>query len=121
MMKSHINRCLLAIVTIVTLCSMPGLLQAAELHPIVVVGIPADTVASAHRTPEYPRTALNLHIFGDVVVTVRVENGKVMETTTASRSPILADSASRWVTYQWRFKPTVRGVFRIPISYRESA
>jgi outer membrane biosynthesis protein TonB len=121
MMKSHINRCLLAIVTIITLCSMPALLPAAELHPIVVVGIPADTVASAHPTPEYPRTARDLHLFGDVVVTVRVENGKVTETTTASRSPILADSASRWVTYQWRFKPTVRGVFRIPISYRESA
>src|SRR5258707_7551387 len=34
-------------------------------------------------TPEYPRVALSLHISGDVVVTVRVENGKIMETTTS--------------------------------------
>ena len=92
MLKNHIHRCLFAIVAIATVCSTPALFQAADLHPIVVVGIPAGNIASAHPTPEYPRTALDLHINGDVVVTVRVENGKVMKTTTASRSPILADS-----------------------------
>ena len=100
---------------------MLALLRAEELHGIVVVGIPAETIASEHPTPEYPQTALNLHISGDVVVTVRVENGEVMGKTAASGSPILAYSVSRWVTHQWKFKPTVSGVFRIPISYRESA
>ena len=121
MVKNQIHRSLLAILTIVTLCSMPALLQAAELHRLVVVGIPADKIALAHPTPEYPQTALNLRISGDVVVIVRVENGKVMGKTAASGSPMLAYSASRWVTHQWKFKPTVSGVFRIPISYRESA
>jgi outer membrane biosynthesis protein TonB len=97
------------------------LLQAAELHRLVVIGIPAEKIASAHPTPDYPQTARNLHIHGDVVVTVRVEDGKVMGAPTASGSPILAYSASRWVTHQWKFKPTVSGVFRIPISYKESA
>ena len=120
-MKNQIHRSLLTIVSIVALCSLPSLSQAAELHRIVVVGIQADKVASAHPTPEYPITARNLHITGDVMVTVRIENGKVMETTTKGKSSILADSAARWVGHQWRFRPTVSGVFRIPISYKESA
>jgi len=121
MVKNQIHRSVLAIAAIVTLCSMPALSRAAELHRIVVVGIPAEKIASQHPTPEYPWTALNLRISGDVVVTVRVENGKVMGKTAASGSPMLAYSASRWVTHQWKFKPTVSGVFRIPISYKESA
>ena len=121
MVKNQIHRGLLAIAAIVTLCSMPALSRGAELHGIVVVGIPAEKIASEHPTPEYPQTALNLRISGDVVVTVRVENGKVMGKTAASGSPMLAYSASRWVTHQWKFKPTVSGVFRIPISYKESA
>jgi outer membrane biosynthesis protein TonB len=122
MLKNQIHRSLLAIATIATLWSLPVMLQATELHPMVVVGIPADNVALRHPTPEYPRIALNLHISGDVVVTVRVESGKIMETTANSHSsPLLADSATRWVANQWKFKPSVSGVFTIPISYKRSA
>jgi outer membrane biosynthesis protein TonB len=122
MLKNQIHRSLLAIATIATLWSLPVMLQATELHPMVVVGIPADNVALRHPTPEYPRIALNLHISGDVVVTVRVESGKIMETTANSHSsPLLADSATRWVANQWKFKPSVSGVFTIPISYKQSA
>jgi hypothetical protein len=64
---------------------------------------------------------VNLHISGDVMVTVRVEDGKIIETTPGSHSPVLTDSAARLVDYQWKIKPTVSGVFRIPISYKESA
>ena len=42
MFKSQINRNLFAIVTVATLWSMPVILQAAVLHPMVVVGIPAN-------------------------------------------------------------------------------
>ena len=122
MLKNQIHRSLFAIATIATLWSLPVMLQATELHPMVVVGIPADSVALRHPTPEYPRIALNLHISGDVVVTVRVESGKIMETTANSHSsPLLADSATRWVANQWKFKPSVSGVFTIPISYKQSA
>jgi len=97
-------------------------LQAAELHPMVVVGIPANNVALRHPTPEYPRDALNLHISGDVLLRVQVENGVIMETTVVSNSSLLlADSATRWVANQWKFKPSVSGVFTIPISYKQSA
>ena len=122
MFKIQIHRNLLAIATVVTLWSLPVTLQAAELHPMVVVGIPADRLALRHPTPEYPRNALNLHISGDVVVTVRVENGQIMETAANSHSSLLlADSATRWVANQWKFKPSVSGVFTIPISYKQSA
>jgi hypothetical protein len=122
MLKNQIHRSLFAIATIATLWSLPVMLHATELHPMVVVGIPADNVALRHPTPEYPRVALSLHISGDVVVTVRVENGKIMETTANSHSPpFLAYSATRWVANQWKFKPSVSGVFTIPISYKQSA
>src|SRR5260370_8998952 len=35
-------------------------LQATELHPKVVVGVPADNLALNHPTPHYPRVALSL-------------------------------------------------------------
>ena len=98
MFKSQINRNLFAIVTVATLWSMPVMLPAAELHPMVVVGIPANGVALRHPTPEYPRNALNLHISGDVLLRVQVENGVITETTVVSHSsPLLADSATGWV------------------------
>jgi TonB family protein len=119
MLKNQIIRSLLAIAT---LWSMPVMLQATELHPMVVVGIPANSVALRHPNPEYPRTALNLHISGDVLLRVQVENGAITETTVVSHSSLLlADSASRWVANQWKFKPSVSGVFTIPISYKQSA
>jgi TonB family protein len=122
MFKSQINRNLFAIVTVATLWSMPVILQAAELHPMVVVGIPANNVALRHPTPEYPRNALNLHISGDVLLRVQVENGVIVETTVVSNSSLLlVDSASRWVANEWKFKPSVSGVFTIPISYKQSA
>jgi outer membrane biosynthesis protein TonB len=121
MFKHQIHRSLLAIATIATLWSMPALLRAAELHPMVVVGIPAGNVTLKHPTPEYPRTALNLHISGDVKVTVRVENGRIIGTKASSPSSILAEASRHWILGQWKFRPSVTGVFTVPISYRESA
>jgi hypothetical protein len=101
MLRNQVHRSLLAIATIATLWSIPVMLQAAELHPMVVVGIPVNSVALRHPTPEYPRNALNLHISGDVLIRVQVENGVITETTVASHSSLLlADSASRWVANQ---------------------
>jgi 4-amino-4-deoxy-L-arabinose transferase-like glycosyltransferase len=122
MSKIQVYRSLIAAALIGAIWYFAVLSQAAERHPMVVVGIPANSVALRHPTPEYPRTALNLHISGDALLRVQVENGVVTETTVVSHSsPLLADSASRWVPNQWNFKPSVSGVFTIPISYRESA
>jgi outer membrane biosynthesis protein TonB len=120
-LSGALRRTGLAIATIAALWSIPALSPAAGLHPMVVVGIPVDNVTLKHPTPEYPRVALSLHISGNVQVTVRVENGEIKESTADSTSSMLRESALRWVTYQWKFKPTVSGVFTIPISYKESA
>jgi TonB family protein len=122
MLKNQINRTLKVFVTVATLWSLPALLQAAELRPMVVVGIPANSVALRHPTPEYPRNALSMHISGDVMVRVQVQHGVIVETTVVSHSaPLLADSATHWLANEWKFKPSVNGVFTIPISYKESA
>jgi outer membrane biosynthesis protein TonB len=121
MLRNQFYRSLVAVVVTATLGSVSVQSPATELRPLVVVGIPADSVATKHPTPVYPRVALGLHISGDVLVTVQVENGKVIGASVAAHSSILADSARRWVTYQWTFKPSVSGVFTIPISYKQSA
>jgi outer membrane biosynthesis protein TonB len=112
----------LAIAAIAALWSISASSPAAELRPMVVVGIPANSVALSHPTPEYPRDALNLHISGDVLVRVQVENGIVTETTVISHSsPLLGASATHWLANEWKFKPSVSGVFTVPISYKQSA
>jgi len=122
MSKIQVYRSLIAAAVIGAVWYFAVLSQAAELHPMVVVGIPANSVALRHPTPEYPRNALNLHISGDVLLRVQVENGVIRETTVVSHSSLLlADSARRWVANQWKFKPSVSGVFTIPISYKQSA
>jgi TonB family protein len=122
MSKTQICRSLIAAAVIGAVWYFAVLSQAAEMHPMVVVGIPPNNVALRHPTPEYPRNALNLHISGDVLLRVQVENGVIRETMVVSHSsPLLADSARRWVANQWKFKPSVSGVFTIPISYKQSA
>jgi outer membrane biosynthesis protein TonB len=121
MLKNQVDLTPFAILTVIAFCCITALSRAKELHPLVVVGIPENDVALAYPVPEYPRTALNLHISGDVLVTVRVENGNVTNATANSHSSILAESARRWVEHQWKFRPSVSGTLTIPISYRESA
>jgi len=122
MFKNQFSPILFAIAAIATVWSMPVMLQAAEQLPMVVVGIPVSSVALRHPTPEYPRNALKFDISGDVLLRIQVENGVITETTVVSHSSrLLADSASRWVANQWKFKPSVSGVFTIPISYKQSA
>jgi TonB family protein len=112
---------LLTIITIATLWSAPVMLQATELHPLVVTGIALDKVTIAHPTPKYPSTALRLGIDGDVRVTVNVKNGKIVEATASSGAPLLAYEAKQWIVRNWKFKPEITGVFTIPISYKRQA
>ena len=121
MLKNKLNLTLLTCLIVVAFCSMTKLSRARELHPLVVVGIPAKNIALQCPIPEYPRVALNLHISGDVLVTVTVHNGNVTGATASSDSSILAESARRWLELQWKFKPSASGVFTVPISYRERA
>jgi outer membrane biosynthesis protein TonB len=121
MSRNQLYRSLVAVAATAAFRLVPALgSQATELRPMVVIGIPANSVALKCPTPEYPRVALNFHISGDVLVRVQVENGVIMETTATSYHSVLANSARRWVRNQWSFKPSVSGVFTIPITYKES-
>ena len=120
MIKIQITRSLLAIATIVTLWAVPVMLQATELHPLVVTGIALDKVTTAHPTPEYPSNALRFGIDGNVRATVNVKT-KIVEATASSGAPLLAYEAKQWIVRNWKFKPEITGVFTIPISYKRQA
>jgi hypothetical protein len=113
----YLTRNLIAIATIATLFSNPMGSTAAELKPLVVIGIPLDRVAIRHPVPAYPRTAQVLKIAGDIQLRIQVQQGEIVSVT-AKGAPLLADFSSHWVRTAWKFKPSVNGQFSIPISYR---
>jgi len=121
MIKIQISRCLLTIATMVTLWSAPATLHATELRPLVVTGIALDKVTVAHRTPEYSRLALQLGVDGNVRVTVKVQNGNIVDASASSDEPMLRYEAREWIVRCWKFKPEVSGVFTIPITYKRQA
>jgi outer membrane biosynthesis protein TonB len=121
MRKNISYRTLLAITTLAALWSTPALLPAAELHPLVVTGIPLDKVTTVHPTPAYPRVALALGIGGIVRVDVKVQNGRITEANALSGPPMLVSSAKAWIVGNWKFKPETSGVFTIPVNYKRQA
>jgi outer membrane biosynthesis protein TonB len=121
MPRTKFHRSLLAIVTIAALWTVPAMLQAAELRPLVVTGISLDKVTVAHPTPEYPRVALQFGIDGNVRVTVKVQNGKIVEASASADAPIIGLASKEWIVRCWQFKPEVTGVFTIPITYKRQA
>ena len=66
--------------------------------------------------PPYPPLALQLHISGDVRVTITVEGGNIVDTE-GSGPPMLASAAARWVKANWKFNPTANGTFTLPVSF----
>ena len=121
MPRTKFHRSLLAIVTIAALWTVPAMLQAAELRPLVVTGISLDKVTVAPPTPEYPRVALQFGIDGNVRVTVKVQNGKIVEASASADAPIIGLASKEWIVRCWQFKPEVTGVFTIPITYKRQA
>ena len=121
MIKIQTTRSLLTIATMVTLWSVPVMLQATELQPLVVTGIALDKVAIAHPVPVYPKTALQFHIDGHVKVTVKVQNGKIVDASALADAPILGLASKEWIVRCWKFKPDVTGVFTVPITYKRHA
>ncbi|HET9376227.1 MAG TPA: hypothetical protein VFO40_14735 [Chthoniobacterales bacterium] len=113
----YLTRNLIAIVTIATLLSIPTGSPAAELKPLVVIGIPLDRVAIRYPVPAYPRAAQVLKIAGDVQLRVQVKQGEIVSVT-AKGAPLLADFSSHWVRTAWKFRPSVSGQFSVPISYQ---
>jgi hypothetical protein len=121
MTKIQITRSLLTIATLVTFWSVPMISQATELQPLIVTGIALDKVANAHPVPEYPPTALQFHIDGHARVTVKVQNGKIVDASAAADAPLLGLASKEWIVRCWKFRPDVTGVFTVPITYKSHA
>jgi hypothetical protein len=121
MTKPTVIRSLVAIITLATLLAAAYRSPAAELDRLVVTGIALDRVASRHSVPAYPQDARFLRIQGEVRVRIEVENGKMVNVTAQSGSPILADYSARWVRWHWQFRPSASGVYYLPISYKLNA
>ena len=121
MLRNKFYRGLLAIGAIAMFWSAPVALRAAELHPLVVIGIPLDKVTTVHPTPEYPRTALAMGVEGKVQIKMTVRDGRIVETKALSGNPMLGYSAKKWILQNWKFKPEISGVFTAPINYKRQA
>jgi TonB family protein len=121
MKKNKFYRSLLAISTIAMFWSAPALVQAAELHPLVVTGTAFNKLTIVHPTPQYPRGALALRIDGEVKVQVNVQNGRITDANVLSGPPMLGYSAKQWIVKNWKFKPEISGAFTIPINYKRHA
>jgi Gram-negative bacterial TonB protein C-terminal len=121
-MKSpNLMRTILASAAVAALISPTLRATAAELKPLVVIGIPHDSVAIKHPVPAYPRNAHVLRIDGIVRLLVQVERGEIMNITAQSGPPLLAHFSVRWVRNTWQFKPSTSGQYILPISYTLSS
>jgi periplasmic protein TonB len=67
-------------------------------------------------SPPYPSLALQMHISGDVHVTITVQGGNIIDAE-GSGPPMLASAASRWVRANWKFSPTANGRYTLPVSF----
>jgi TonB family protein len=121
MQKNKLYRNFLAMSTIAMFWSAPNLVQAAELHPLVVTGIALDKVTTFHPAPAYPRAALALGIAGKVQIRVKVLNGRITEANVLSGTSMLALPAKAWIAGNWKFKPEISGIFTVPINYQRQA
>ncbi len=66
--------------------------------------------------PKYPRQAEIVHVQGDVIVRVTIdENGKVTDAKGVSGHPLLLDSAAS-ATREWTFEPFLENGKPIPVS-----
>jgi protein TonB len=66
--------------------------------------------------PPYPSLALQMHISGDVHVTMTVQGGNIVDAE-GSGPPMLASAAARWVRANWKFNPTTNGTYTLPVSF----
>jgi outer membrane biosynthesis protein TonB len=96
----------------------PGHPAAPGLVKGVANGVQGGTGNGAPRSglllnpnPPYPPLAMQMHISGDVYITMTVQNGKVVDAE-ASGPPMLASYAVRWVRANWKFTPTTNGTIK---------
>ena len=114
-------RSLAAVGAIAAFSFTPVKSLAGEQSPLVVVGVPPETVALAYPTPKYPSECVRMRIQGNVEVSIQVQNGKMVKVTASSPSPALAGVSARWIHRNWQFKPSVSGWYVLPILYELDA
>ena len=66
--------------------------------------------------PPYPPQALQMHITGDVSVTLTVQDGNIVGAD-ASGPPMLASYAARYVRGNWKFSPGTNVTFHLPVAF----
>jgi hypothetical protein len=114
-------RSLAAVGGIAAFSFTPAKSLAGEQNPLVVVGVPPETVALSYPAPQYPSDCVRMRIQGNVEVSIRVQNGKMVKVTASSPSPALAGVSARWIHRNWQFKPSVSGWYVLPILYELDA
>jgi TonB family protein len=67
--------------------------------------------------PQYPPQALQMHITGDVRVSITVSNGTITDVSASSGPPMLTSAAIRWIKGNWKAAPTFSGTVVLPISF----
>jgi TonB family protein len=80
-------------------------------------GGPRGTLLVRSPKPPYPPQALQMHITGDVKVTITVSNGNITDVQPSSGPPMLSSAAARWVRGNWKFAPNVSGTFTLPVTF----
>lgn len=93
-------RTILASAAVAALISPTLRATAAELKPLVVIGIPHDSVAIKYPVPAYPRNAHVLRIDGIVRLLVQVERGEIMNITAQSGPPALVICPLNNISYK---------------------
>jgi outer membrane biosynthesis protein TonB len=68
-------------------------------------------------SPPYPPQALQMHIAGDVRVTIEVQGGNIVSASPSSGPPMLSSAAARWVRSNWKFAPDQTGTFTLPVTF----
>jgi outer membrane biosynthesis protein TonB len=67
--------------------------------------------------PQYPPQALQMHITGDVKLSITVSNGHITDVQPVSGPGILSSAAARWVRGNWEPAPTTNGTFTLPVAF----
>ena len=67
--------------------------------------------------PPYPPQALQMHITGDVRLSITVSAGHITDVQPVSGPGILSSAAARWVRSNWQFAPDQSGTFTLPVVF----
>jgi TonB family protein len=68
-------------------------------------------------SPPYPPQAQQMHITGDVRVTITVADGTITDVSASTGPSMLTSAAIRWIKGNWKAAPGFSGTVVLPISF----